>query len=61
MKKTQLTKEEQQEVDYTLNHWDHFEDYCGGCDNFETDACPFKGRVDDRTEYATLKCTKFWD
>lgn len=38
-----------------------FEDYCGSCDNFGTDDCPFKDKVYELTVYADLGCTAFWD
>jgi len=39
----------------------YFENLCGACDNFETDECPFIGKVTDITEWRKIRCTKFWD
>lgn len=40
-----------------------FENHCGACDNFDTDNCPFKGKVDCETEYSLppFRCKDFID
>lgn len=53
-----------QEIDQAVKELENpwiFESYCGACDNFETDKCPFKDKVDDLTEWKYLPCDKFWD
>lgn len=38
-----------------------FEKYCGSCDNFDTEGCPFRGRVDYDTEWRRIRCDGFMD
>lgn len=47
-------------IDSTLNLCG-FENYCSACDFFESDDCPFKGRVDGNTEWKSFGCKNFWD
>lgn len=40
----------------------YWEAYCGACDNFETDRCPFKGKVVDITRWEIdVDCKEFND
>lgn len=59
-----MTKSLQREIDTIVELMEDpwaFEKYCGTCDNFQTDACPFRDRVDDETEWKKIGCKKFWD
>lgn len=47
-------------VDMTLNQFG-FENYCGACDLFETDDCPYKDKVDEYTDWRNFGCKKFFD
>lgn len=38
-----------------------FEKYCGVCDNFDTEHCPFFGEVGHATEWEKIGCKNFWD
>lgn len=54
------TEEEYKEIQ-ELSDPDYFEIYCSSCIYFETDNCPFKGKVFDATDYREIKCNKFND
>lgn len=55
-----LTDEEIQDVDEFLDIWS-FENYCGSCDNFDTENCPHYGEVFKATDWRDIKCDNFWD
>lgn len=38
-----------------------FENYCGNCDNFKTDDCPFVEVVEENTKWKDINCKNFWD
>ena len=40
--------------------WD-WERHCGACDYFETEKCPYGGKVTAETYYEDLGCKNFWD
>ena len=44
-----------------LGHLINFENYCSACDNFDTDECPYKGRVDYDTDWRVIRCNNFLD
>ena len=59
MKHYKMSDEEELEVDSMSD--EHWENYCGACDNLNKDSCPFYGKVDDLTEWKKLKCKSFDD
>ena len=38
-----------------------FENFCGACDNYMTDSCPFNGKVQEDTLWESIKCEYFMD
>lgn len=38
-----------------------WESFCGACDHFQKDDCPFKDKVDYLTQYDHIGCENFWD
>ena len=56
-----LSPEEFKELNDIMDPYS-FENYCGACDNFQTDNCPFKDKVFIDTEYKKeFNCENFWD
>lgn len=53
--------EEIDQAQYELENPYCWESYCGACDNFETEQCPFKNKVCDITEWKQIKCNNFYD
>ena len=39
----------------------NWEEYCTACDNFETEYCPFRDKVNIGTKWRKLGCNCFWD
>jgi hypothetical protein len=60
---SKLTKEEMDEAYLEMEMHDlrTFENFCNACDNFDTDECPYRGKVDFSTRWVPLGCTKFID
>lgn len=65
LKNRSLSKEDKEELDRCLEDMNNpyaFENYCSACDNFETDECPFNGKVNFDTKWKEeLNCDKFYD
>ena len=38
-----------------------FEKYCGSCDNFNTENCPFYNKVCNDTEWKEIHCQNYWN
>lgn len=58
--KKKMNSEENLDIQDTMNIAS-FENYCGACDNFETEECPFFGKVFAYTDRHKLRCENFWD
>lgn len=56
-----LTVKEMEQFHVQQDMLTNFENYCGACDNFDTEDCPFRGKVDEDTYWRELPCDKFWD
>lgn len=56
-KDLQQMDEEDAEM-FLVKDWESF---CGACDYFQKDECPFKDKVDYLTQYDHIGCKNFWD
>lgn len=65
MTKKQATKYEdfKDELEYIdeINDLFSFEKYCGACMFFNTDDCQYLDNVSSDTEWAKIRCSKFYD
>lgn len=55
-----IPKEQMEEAEESMDMF-AFESYCVNCDKFETDDCPFRGKVYDATKWKTIGCKCFMD
>ena len=55
-----IPKEQMEEAEESMDLY-AFESYCVNCDRFETDECPFRGKVFEATKWETIGCESFMD
>ena len=54
-----LQQMDEEDTELFLNK--DWESFCGACDYFQKDECPFKDKVDYLTQYDHIGCKNFWD